>query len=181
LGAVPGKEAPIGVRQRMRGSRDSQKKRRPFRATPAVLAARAFRRLSRRCRSTLGHRPPSSGIQRRIVTAGLISRSPASLEIASHWITAGPERIARRRQRPKARDRAYEATALKMDCNLLTIASIRLGESNVLFRFSGPNELHGSRTTLKPRVNVSHRSRPGAPAGSWGLLVRARTLGGSVD
>jgi hypothetical protein len=32
--AVPGKEAPIGVRQRKGGSRDSQKKRRPFSGHP---------------------------------------------------------------------------------------------------------------------------------------------------
>jgi hypothetical protein len=34
LGAVPGKEAPIGVRQRMRGSRDSQKKEAAFSGHP---------------------------------------------------------------------------------------------------------------------------------------------------
>jgi hypothetical protein len=34
-----GKEAPIGVWQPARGSNDSQKKRRPFRAARVVLAA----------------------------------------------------------------------------------------------------------------------------------------------
>lgn len=31
--APPEREAPVGSRQRVRGSKDSQKKRRPFRAT----------------------------------------------------------------------------------------------------------------------------------------------------
>jgi hypothetical protein len=54
-----GKEAPIGVCQPARGSREFAKKEAALSGRPCSPCRHAFRRLSRACRSTLGHRPSS--------------------------------------------------------------------------------------------------------------------------